>query len=67
MPINCIVCNSNIPFYHKIYRCYDSNVCSESCIYRREVAIKKYDPNLEFPYLWNNIRYTYVLKNNLHP
>ena len=46
MPTNCIVCNSNIPTNHKIYRCYDSNVCSESCIYRREVAIKKIRPKI---------------------
>lgn len=34
------------------FRCTDANVCSQSCASRRMLTIKRFDPNLVSPPLW---------------
>ena len=51
----CNQCDNIIFTSNPIYRAYDCNLCSKSCLFKRINLVEQIDPHLSYPSLWHNI------------
>ena len=51
----CNQCDNIIFTSNPIYRAYDSNLCSKSCLFKRINLVEQIDPEMSNPSLWHNI------------
>ena len=57
----CNQCDNIIFSSSPIYRAYDCNLCSKSCLFKRINLVEQIDPQMSYPSLWHNIN---KLSNN---
>uniref|UniRef100_A0A6C0AWP8 Uncharacterized protein n=1 Tax=viral metagenome TaxID=1070528 RepID=A0A6C0AWP8_9ZZZZ len=51
----CNQCDNIIFTSNPIYRAYDCNLCSKSCLFKRTNLVEQIDPQMSYPSLWHNI------------
>ena len=60
--IKCVICDTRIYAFNDIYRCCDTNVCSNYCTIARLHNVSLYDPSFSNSTLWTLIKFKYFKK-----